>query len=114
METAERARGAGYSPEHFDGAAGATTENGKHPRREYGKVVSEASERGQSSAGPATGEDSHGATTHSPGQTQKEGGDKKRQRASAAQETDDRETAATDRGRTDKDGEGEDENPPTT
>ena len=43
METAEGDGGAGYPPEHFNGADGATTENGKHPCREYGKVVSEAS-----------------------------------------------------------------------
>ena len=75
METTEGASGAGYPPKHFNGAAGATTENSKHLRREYGKVVSEASGRGQASAGPATGEDDHGATTHSVGHLQEEWGD---------------------------------------
>ena len=42
-ETAAGAGGAGYLPKHFDSAAGATTENGKHKRREYDKVASEAS-----------------------------------------------------------------------
>ena len=68
METAAEASGAEYPPKHFNGTAGATTENGKHPRREYDKVASEALVRGQSSAGPATVEDRHGATTHSTGQ----------------------------------------------
>ena len=85
METAARAGGAGYLPEHFNGAAGATTENSKHPHREYNKVASEASERGQSSVGPATGEDSHGSMTHKAGQTQEEGGDKNSRRVSTAQ-----------------------------
>ena len=49
-ETAAGASGVGYSPKHFDGADGATTENGKHPRREYDNVVSEASKRGPASA----------------------------------------------------------------
>ena len=39
METAVGDGGVGYPPEHFDGADGATTENGKRPRREYDKVV---------------------------------------------------------------------------
>ena len=43
IETAAGAGGAGYLPEHFDGAAGTTTKNGKHMRREYNKVASEAS-----------------------------------------------------------------------
>ena len=43
MEAAAEPGRAGYLPEHFDGAAGATTENGKHPRREYNKVASGAS-----------------------------------------------------------------------
>ena len=57
--------GAGYPPEQFDSADGATTENGKHPRCEYDKVVSEASERGPASAGPAAGEDVRGGMNHS-------------------------------------------------
>ena len=86
METAEGAGGAGYPPKHFDGAAGATTENSMHKRREYDKVASEALERGQAGMGPATVEDGHGATPHSAGQTQDEGGDENPSRASAAQE----------------------------
>ena len=42
METAAGAGEAGYPPEHFYGADGATTKNGKHPRREYNKAESEA------------------------------------------------------------------------
>ena len=64
---------AGYQPKHFNGAAGATTENGKHPRPEYDKVASEVLARNQASAGPATGEDVHGATTHSVGHLEEEG-----------------------------------------
>ena len=70
METAAGAGKSGYPPEHFDGAARAMTKNGNHPHHEYDKVALEASERGQASAGPAAGEDGHGATTHSVGQTQ--------------------------------------------
>ena len=55
MKMAAGDGGAGYLPEHFDGAYGATTENGKHPRREYDKVVSEALKRGPASADPAAG-----------------------------------------------------------
>ena len=76
MEIAAGYGGVGYPTEHLDGVDSATTENGKHPRREYDKVESEASERGQASVGPATGEDSHGDTTHSAGRTQEEEGDK--------------------------------------
>ena len=67
METAAGDGGEGHLPENFDSADGATTEKGKHPRREYDNVVSEALERGQASAGPAAGEDGHGATVHSAG-----------------------------------------------
>ena len=76
MEMAAGASEAGYSPKYFDSAAGATTENGKHPRREYNMVDSVALDRSQASAGLATGEDGHGATNHSSGQTQEEGGKK--------------------------------------
>ena len=38
------ASGAGHLSKHFDGADGATTEKGKHPRRKYNNVASEASE----------------------------------------------------------------------
>ena len=62
METAAGDGGEGPWPEHFDGADGATTKNGMHPRREYDNVVLEAMERGQDSTGGAAGEDSHGAT----------------------------------------------------
>ena len=78
--------GAGYLPEHFDGADGATTENSKHPRREYDKVALEASERGQASAGPATEEDGHEAMKHSTGLTPEEEGEENPRRASAARE----------------------------
>ena len=60
METAARAIGVGYPPEHFNGAAGAagaTKKNVKHPHREYNKVASEVSERDQASAGPVAGEE---------------------------------------------------------
>ena len=43
----------GAPAEHFVGADGATTENGKPLRHEYDNVASEASERGPTSAGPA-------------------------------------------------------------
>ena len=46
METAAGDGGAGYPPEHFAGATGATTENGKHTRHEYDKVVLEVLARG--------------------------------------------------------------------
>ena len=93
METVARAGGAGYPPEHFDGAAGATTTNGKHMRREYDMLALEASNIGQASVGPATVEDGHVATTHRAGQIQDNGGDEKPRRASATQEeTDGRET----------------------
>ena len=41
--------------------------NGKHLRREYNKVALQALEIVQASAGPATREEIHGATTHSAG-----------------------------------------------
>ena len=82
METAVGTGGAGYSPEHFTGAAGTTTENGLHPRREYNKVVSEVSVGGQASAGPAAVEGGLGTTTHSAGDQQAKGGDKNPWRAS--------------------------------
>ena len=69
METAAGDRSTLYLPEHFDGANGAMTENGKHPRCEYDKVASEALERGPASAGTAAGEDGHGAMNHSVGWT---------------------------------------------
>ena len=83
METAAGAGGAGYLPKHFEGPDGAMTKNGKQSCCEYDKVASEASEasealeaseRGQASAGPATGEDGHGATTHRAGRTREEEG----------------------------------------
>ena len=86
METATGNDREGYPPKHFAGAAGATTENGKHMRREYDKVESEALERGQTSAEPAAVEDGHGATTHGAGQTQDEGGHEKPRRARATQD----------------------------
>ena len=55
MGTAAGDGGVGYLPKHFDGVDGATTENGKHPRRQYEKVASEALKRGPASAGPAVG-----------------------------------------------------------
>ena len=90
--TAAEASGAGYLPKHFNGSAGAMTENGKHPRREYNKVASEVSDRGQASAGPVKVEDGHGATNHSAGRTREKGGDKKTRRVSAAREPDGGET----------------------
>ena len=98
METEAGAGEAGYPPEHsYDaagtsGADGATTKNGKHPRREYDKVASEASERGQFSGGPATEEDVHAATTHSAGQTWEEGGGRKTPQCVAARDPDNRKT----------------------
>ena len=62
METAAGDDSEGTRPEHFDGADGARTKNGMHPHREYNNVASEATERGQSSAGAAAREDRHGAT----------------------------------------------------
>ena len=62
IETAAGDGGEGPRPEHFDGADGARTKNGMHPRREYDNVVSEATERGQARARVAAGEDGHGAT----------------------------------------------------
>ena len=78
----------GTRPKHFDGPDSATTKNGKHLRREYDKVTSEASERRQAIAGPATGDDGHVTTTYSIGQTQEEEGDENPKRASATQEPD--------------------------
>ena len=86
METAAGAGGAGYLPKHFNGTACTTTENSKHPCGEYNKVALEASERGQASTGPVTGEDGHRATTHSVGRTQEEGEDENLRRVSAARE----------------------------
>ena len=63
METVVVDGGAGYPPEQFASADGATIENGKHTRREYDKVASEASARRQARAGPAAGEYGHGDTT---------------------------------------------------
>ena len=80
--------GEGHSPEQFDGANGTTTKNGKHPRREYNNVASEASERGQTSAGAAAGEDCHGATEIA------ESWDEKTQRARLMQKHDEGETEA--------------------
>ena len=69
METAAGDGGVGHPPKHFDVSDGATIENGKQQRREYDNVMSEASERGPASAGPAEGEYGHGATNHSAGRT---------------------------------------------
>ena len=66
--------GAGHPPEHFDGADGARSEHGTLARREYNLLTSEASERGPARAGPAAGEDGHGATNHSVGQIREEEG----------------------------------------
>ena len=90
METAEGDGGTGHLPEHFDSADGATIENGKHPRREYDNVASEASERGPASAGHAEGEEGHGAMYHSAGQAREEEGDENPKRASLVQEPDGR------------------------
>ena len=73
IETATGAGGAEYPPKHFSGAAGTTNENDMHTRREYDKVALEALARGKASAGPAAGEDSHGATTHRAGRPEDEG-----------------------------------------
>ena len=85
METAARDGGAGHPPKHFDGADGATTENGKHQRREYDNVASEALKRGLASAEPVEGEDGQGATNHSAGRTQEEGEDENPRCASSEQ-----------------------------
>ena len=77
METAEGAGGAGHPPKNSTDAAAATTENGMHLRREYGKVASEALVGVQASAGPAPAEDGHGATQHSARIQQEEGGGRK-------------------------------------
>ena len=69
MKTAAGDGGAGYLPKYFDSADGATNENGKHHHREYNQVALEALEIGPASAGPAAGEDGHGATTHIAGRT---------------------------------------------
>ena len=74
METAAGDGGEGTRPEHFDGADGAKTENGMHLRREYKNVAPEATERVQSSAGAAAGEDRHGATETCTGQRRAEEG----------------------------------------
>ena len=52
IETAAGDGGKGPPSNHFEGADVARTENGMHPLREYKNVASEASERGQASAGP--------------------------------------------------------------
>ena len=83
METVAGAGGAVYPPEHFDGADGTTTENSKHLRREYDKVVLEALVGGEASAGPAPAEDGYGDTTHSKRTQREEGGDKNPWRASS-------------------------------
>ena len=92
METAAGDSNKGHPPEHFDGADRATTENGKHPRRKYNNVALEASERGQFSAGAASGEDGHGATEKSVVRIRAEEEDEKPQRPRPAQETDGGET----------------------
>ena len=51
MEMAAGASGAGCPPKHFNDADKTMTKNGKHLRREYNKVASVVSERGQASAG---------------------------------------------------------------
>ena len=86
METAARDGGAGHPPKHFDGADGVTTENGKHQRREYDNVASEALKRGLASAEPVEGEDGQGATNHSAGQTREEEREENPKRVSSAQE----------------------------
>ena len=91
METAAGDRSTLYLPEHFDGANGAMTENGKHPRCEYDKVASEALERGPASAGTASGEDGHGAMNHSAGWTREEEGGETPRPARSAQESNGRE-----------------------
>ena len=77
--------GAGYPPEHFDGAYGARSEHGALARREYDLLASEMSERGPASAGPAAREDGHGATNHSAGRTREEGEDENPRCASSEQ-----------------------------
>ena len=84
--------GAGQPPEHFEGADGATTENGKHPRREYKNLALEASDIGLARAGPAAGEEGHGATDHSVGRLRDEEGDERPQRVRLAYEHDEGET----------------------
>ena len=86
METATGDGGEGPRPEHFDGADGARTENDKHLHRKYDNVASEATERGQDSAGGDAGEDVHGSTKTSAGQTRAEEGGENPQRALTAQE----------------------------
>ena len=51
MEMAEGDGGEELQPENFDGADGVRTEKSMHPCREYDNVASEATERGQASAG---------------------------------------------------------------
>ena len=67
METVVRDNGVGHPPENFDCADVARSEHGALACREYNLLASEASERGPASAGPAAGEDGHGATNHSKG-----------------------------------------------
>ena len=92
MQRRGRAGGAGHLPEHSTDAAAAMTENNIHPRREYNKVELEASVGGQASVGPATEEDSHGATRHIERTHWEEGGDKNPRRASSEREPADGET----------------------
>ena len=72
QETAAGDGGEGTWPERFDGADGASTENGMHPRREYDNLASEATERVQARAGADAGGDSHGSTETSAGRRRAE------------------------------------------
>ena len=87
METAAVDGGEDPRKEHFDSADGARTDKGMHPRHEYVNVASEATERGQASAGAAAGEDGHGATVTSTGPRRAEEGDENPRRVLPVQET---------------------------
>ena len=53
---------AGTLPRKSNGANGARSKNGMHPRREYNLLALEAPEGGQANAVPSARGDSHGAT----------------------------------------------------
>ena len=86
------AEGAGYPPKHSTGAAGTTTENGMHPRREYNKVASEALMGGQANAGMWQTRTAMGPHHTAWDTRRRGGGDEKPPRASSGREPYDRET----------------------
>ena len=94
METAEDDGGAGARQEQSDGVNGARSKHRTLARHEYNILASEATERGQSSAGADRGGDSHEASEEREGPGAEKEGYKTPQLALPAQEPDGGQTEA--------------------